>query len=291
MQKRYNSHLMRKLDPIILPAEFPLKYSEYHLPDRMIRYLHRHNCLEIGYCHNGSGIFVVEDKVMPYKPGDVCVINDQEMHIARSAKGTFSDWSFIQFDPAALSPCPVALPETYDISRLGGPDFINIIPGDDQPELRDSIKLLINELRARNTGYEDAVRGLALAIMAKLRRIEIPMAATSEQLGSGLSRIAPALYELVRSFAEPIRIDDLASVCHVCPAQFRRLFKTATGQTPIQYLNRLRIQMASSLLTSTDLSVMTISQNVGYATLSSFNRQFLTMMRVSPREWRQSKTR
>ncbi|MFH1378152.1 MAG: AraC family transcriptional regulator, partial [Planctomycetota bacterium] len=283
MQKRYYSNVRRKLDPIELPAEFPLKHSEYHHPDRPIKLLHRHNCLEIGYCHTGSGIFVVEDKVMPYKTGDICVINDREMHIARSATGTFSDWTFIQFDPASLTPCPTALPETYDISRLGGPEFINIASGDSHPDVRDAVVLMIDELKQQREGYKDAVRGLALALMAKLRRLEKPLASPSA-LTCGLSRIAPALHDLVRSFAEPLRMDDLASACHVCPAQFRRLFRAATGQTPLQYLNRLRIQMAASLLTSTDKSVQEISESVGYSTLSSFNRQFQAMMNQCPRD-------
>ena len=289
MQKRTYSNLSRIQAPITLPAAFPIICSDYHHPDRPIKSLHRHNCLEIGYCHNGSGIFVVEEKVMPYKAGDICVINDREMHIARSATGTYSDWTFIQFDPARLTPCPTALPETYDISRLGGPAFVNLSSSADHPDLRDVILLMIDELKTKKAGYQDAVRGLTLSLMAKLKRLEKPFESPSGEPNNGLSRIAPALHDLVRSFAEPIRIDDLASACHVCPAQFRRLFKAATGQTPIHYLNRLRIQMAASLLLSTDQSTLAISQSVGYSTLSSFNRQFQAMMNQCPRDWRRTK--
>jgi len=61
---------------------------------RRSRGLHVHDSLEVGYCYDGRGIFVIEDKVFPFSAGDVCVINSSEMHLARSAEGTESHWTF-----------------------------------------------------------------------------------------------------------------------------------------------------------------------------------------------------
>jgi AraC-like DNA-binding protein len=48
--------------------------------------------------------------------------------------------------------------------------------------------------------------------------------------------------------------------------------------------------MAASLLRGTPLSVLEISQEVGFETLSSFNRFFLKNFHSSPRAWRKAQT-
>jgi hypothetical protein len=76
------------------------------MPDAPITFMHRHNCLEIGYCHSGAGIFVVEDKTLPYRAGDVSIISEAEMHQAWSIAGMRSEWTFVEVDPLALVPAP-----------------------------------------------------------------------------------------------------------------------------------------------------------------------------------------
>ena len=70
------------------------------------------------------------------------------------------------------------------------------------------------------------------------------------------------------------------------PATFRRRFHQATGLSPLDYLIRVRMQMATSLLAEGAMPISEIALRVGYGTLSSFNRHFRRTMRMSPRQWR-----
>jgi AraC-like DNA-binding protein len=69
---------------------------------------------------------------------------------------------------------------------------------------------------------------------------------------------------------------------------FRRQFRSVMGISPQAYLLDLRLHMACSLLRSSALSILTISQETGFETLSSFNRAFRACFKTSPREWRRA---
>ena len=89
--------------PVALPDDFPVHMLGRHSPStEPIEGLHQHDCLELGFCHEGAGVFIVENKVLPFGAGDVSVINDLEMHRARSAAEALSSWSFVLLDPARL---------------------------------------------------------------------------------------------------------------------------------------------------------------------------------------------
>lgn len=71
------------------------------------------------------------------------------------------------------------------------------------------------------------------------------------------------------------------SRCHLC-----RLFKTETGMPPGQYLEEIRMQKASRLLTATLLSIKQILYEVGYTDKSLFGRHFRKARGCTPSEYR-----
>jgi len=79
---------------------------------------------------------------------------------------------------------------------------------------------------------------------------------------------------------------DLASLAQVSPAQLRRLFKTETGQSPLQYLREVRLQEAELLLRTTSLSVKEITARVGIADVSHFVRDFRKARGITPTAYR-----
>jgi len=58
------------------------------------------------------------------------------------------------------------------------------------------------------------------------------------------------------------------------------------GRSPLEYLNTVRINKACYLLRSTENSILNISEDVGFHSISSFNRYFSRMIGMSPREYR-----
>ena len=86
---------------------------------------------------------------------------------------------------------------------------------------------------------------------------------------------------------EPIGLQELADLVglsrfHMCTA-----FRRATGQTPHQWLVRLRISEARRLLQDQRLSVTEIAFAVGNQTPSSFAQAFRALVRMTPTAYRQ----
>jgi len=67
---------------------------------------------------------------------------------------------------------------------------------------------------------------------------------------------------------------------------FARRFKSATGYTPIEYVQTLRIEEAKQLLESTDDGVEDIASDIGYDDPRSFRRLFRRATGTNPRQYR-----
>ena len=79
--------------------------------------------------------------------------------------------------------------------------------------------------------------------------------------------------------------DALESV-PLCKDHFRRLFKADTGTTPVEYLNRIRINYAKELLENSTLSVKNIAQMCGFDDQYYFSRVFKKQTGESPKLWK-----
>ena len=86
---------------------------------------------------------------------------------------------------------------------------------------------------------------------------------------------------------EPFRESDLAAIAGRSPSAFSRSFHRHTGMALVQYVNRLRINLACQLLMSeSGLPITEICFAVGYNNISNFNRQFLALKGMPPSRFR-----
>jgi transcriptional regulator GlxA family with amidase domain len=85
-----------------------------------------------------------------------------------------------------------------------------------------------------------------------------------------------------RNFAEPLTLEDLASVATVSKYHFLRLFRAVYGQTPAAYLSERRVERAQDLLRRTNLTVTEVCHAVGFSSLGSFSRRFSEITGESP---------
>ena len=85
-----------------------------------------------------------------------------------------------------------------------------------------------------------------------------------------------------------ITITSIADNSGICLRHFRRRFKNATGTTPNEYLQTLRIEKAKKILENSDEHVSQISWQVGYEDTSSFSRSFKKQTGLSPKRYRET---
>lgn len=81
-------------------------------------------------------------------------------------------------------------------------------------------------------------------------------------------------------------LETLAAMAGVTPPHFCRMFKRATGFAPRQYVNKVRIDRARSMLESTDTSISQIATRLGFNNQCHFNRLFRSMTGLTPGECR-----
>ncbi|MDR0884770.1 MAG: response regulator [Clostridiales Family XIII bacterium] len=87
-------------------------------------------------------------------------------------------------------------------------------------------------------------------------------------------------------FAEPIKLDDIASMEGFNASYFSVLFHNETSETFSSYLQSIRIDEAKRLLRETNLSVAKICENVGYSDVKNFTAMFKKSAGVKPGEFR-----
>ena len=90
------------------------------------------------------------------------------------------------------------------------------------------------------------------------------------------------------NLADEITIEALAGLVELSPFHFSRVFKQATGMSPLQYVTRERIARAQQLSRETTRSLIDIALDVGYASPSHFAQVFRRVVGVTPTEFRRA---
>ncbi|NNE90292.1 MAG: helix-turn-helix domain-containing protein [Verrucomicrobiales bacterium] len=88
---------------------------------------------------------------------------------------------------------------------------------------------------------------------------------------------------------EKIRLEEVAQHVGVSSFYFCKVFKQATGMTLTEYVNRRRVEWAKRLLLNPQARVTEVAFDVGYQSLSQFNRSFLKYVGISPTRFREKK--
>lgn len=104
-------------------------------------------------------------------------------------------------------------------------------------------------------------------------------------LSRELAPIAPAISYLEQTPCPTASISELAEMCHVSPAYFRRLFRKYSSVSPIQYRNFSRIEYAKRLLENTTCTVSEIAATLGYEDAAYFCRAFKKITGMTPGEY------
>jgi AraC-like DNA-binding protein len=108
------------------------------------------------------------------------------------------------------------------------------------------------------------------------------------QANSHAARISEAIIHIRRTYAEPLRIPELARAVGMSESAFHQHFKAICGTTPLQFQKRLRLIEAARLMKSENQSVSAAAVSVGYESPTQFSREFSRMFGLSPREHRSS---
>ena len=104
-------------------------------------------------------------------------------------------------------------------------------------------------------------------------------ASTREEMYRRLYRARDFLYSCYR---EQLSVADAALIAAMSPFHFQRMFKSAFGISPMQFVQRRRLDVARDLLTTTEEDVTQVCLAVGFESLGSFSTLFKRTFGMPP---------
>lgn len=91
-----------------------------------------------------------------------------------------------------------------------------------------------------------------------------------------------------RHYTDRFSVPELARRCAVSESVYRKQFKQLTGMSPVQYINRLKIDKACQMLLSDDINPQDISDFLGFYKLPYFYKVFKDITGMTPNQYRDS---
>lgn len=106
------------------------------------------------------------------------------------------------------------------------------------------------------------------------------------QKGHNDQEIKLAQEYIEQHYEEKLTVDELADKFAISKRSFIRRFKKATLNTPSEYIQRVKIEMAKKNLETTDENIAQVMYGVGYSDTKAFRNVFRKYTGLSPNEYR-----
>lgn len=204
-------------------------------------------------------------------------------------------WVPCQEPPVFPTPAvhPALLVHALSESLAG--ERVIIVPAlhDHDPLLHHMALVLQAAVDAESAAEQLYAEVLAEALVSHFLRRYTAAQPAPRMVSGGL-----APYKLQRTLAyihahldQALSLPTLAAAAQMSPTHFAHLFKHATGLAPHQYVSRCRIERAKRLLADTDLPLIEIGPQVGYADQSHFSALFRRYVAMTPKTYRNTTKR
>ena len=155
--------------------------------------------------------------------------------------------------------------------------------------LTEYMRLIFTESTLQANGYESFIKSGIHSILGFLYRNNILLNADTYFNFKYVDKVLPALSYIDSNYAEQLTLEQISEHLNFNTYYFCRLFKKATNSTFTEYLNFVRVCKSEKLLTSSSMSVSDISLDVGFSSVSYFNRVFKRFKGCSPNEYKKIK--
>ena len=265
-----------------------IRYLEHGVPSALVRW-HYHDEYELHLICASTGKVFVGDYIGQFAPGHLVLTGPRVPHnwvsLDTPAEGIRLRDMVIQFSHAPLAQMAGVIPEMKAIMPLLG---------------RASYGIEFFDLTASAQAHFARIRDASglprfIAFLALLGELAdstnyhllstVPMQASADD--DTVARINAAVNFIVQNLSSQFSMRDLAQQLNMSERLFARFFRSATGNSFTDFVNRLRINRACQLLMETEQYVSNICYDAGFNNVANFNRRFLEFKGMTPREFRQ----
>jgi len=136
-------------------------------------------------------------------------------------------------------------------------------------------------------GYEVASQCARALLLEMGRASQVPFAIFEFQKHHKDREILSAQNLMEKHYDGEMNIPQLAGKAGMSLRTFKRRFREATGEAPLAYLQRYRIEKAKRLLENPGHNIAEVSYRVGYENVDFFRSLFKRYTRMSPNTYRQ----
>ncbi|MBM7565572.1 AraC family transcriptional regulator [Paenibacillus sacheonensis] len=269
---------------------FPLHIDIHALP-RGFR-AHRHDFLELSYVIAGKGSEVVNNVRHEMVPGTFTFVQPYQVHELFTEPG-----STLQ-----LYNCMFSMDLLIDAAGQGDGLAELIEPSALPPytaftgAMADRMRFLIDDMMREYKGNEPWRLALLQARLKELlvcfdreRRKQLHAEEAPQAALKPRASAWPIIHHIHRNYQEDITLTQLSELFGMSASRISEVIKEKTGQTFVHFLQDLRLRHASSLLISTDFSVVQVALEVGFGSYKTFAKIFRERKGLAPLAYRKAK--
>ncbi|MFT7036712.1 MAG: AraC-like DNA-binding protein [Cyclobacteriaceae bacterium] len=253
---------------------------------------HFHPEFQISFIVKGKGTRFVGDHVQTFEEGDLALTGPNLPHLWRSDEAYFQPDSklstrgmVIYFDHELLSESLLDKEEFYKVNKL----VENSVRGMEfYGETRNRINKLLPKI-AEEKGFKRIIKLLEIIdLLSNSQDYNLLSSPgyTNVSKGDDVEKMRGVYDYVMTNFKSKIALEEIADMLNMTTTSFCRYFKPRANKTFSRFVNEIRIGHARKLLLEDNFNISQISYECGFLTLSNFNRQFKTIAKMSPHEYR-----
>ena len=251
-------------------------------------FMHGHNNIcEITFIFNGNGLYHQGKDAYLVHKGDICLYNQGETHLTEA----LTDEGVSYYTIGLMDLRKKGLPLNW-LRREEDPCILH--SGKMYPVLASIAEqlyiMLGNQIRHRSRDLSVQLLGAALIVMLEQLQPESSHGVGNLHPAKGIpgsDRETPIKSYLDQHYTENLTLSFVASELGYSETYVSHEFKKRYGESPMQYVMRLRISQAQLLLHSTNLKVSEVGRKVGYDNTSYFITLFTRQVGMTPVKYRQ----
>jgi len=262
-------------------AIFPINvYENIFVHENNTLLPHWHEEFEIVYLEKGTASFRVDGKEYFLGPKQFLFVNCGSIHGGKAEEDP-EPYAIVFSLNMLFSETPDICKSKYLQSILERKVLVQ--NKFDDHCVGELISSIITVWKEKPKGYELLVKGYLYTIFYHLfNRGYIITDTTDREFDLKIERIKSALDYINLNYSSELDIDMLAKVSNLSKFYFCRLFKEITHLTPVDYINKFRVEKAIKLIKNTDMSISEIAFEVGFNSVSYFIKVFKEYVGTTP---------
>ena len=230
---------------------------------------HWHERMEILLMRQGRLQLICGNDCFEVLPGGVAFINPNEIHMGQFLEPQNQTVNVIFHLDLLHTARMDEADRQLDGLRFGRLRIVHLVEQD------DSLARLVERMDTLVSTPSSSLMQVKACLMEILAAAFAHYSAEDSTVyGSGSSLLPKLLTHLHSHYSEPLTLQDLADYSGFSKTHFCRWFKKQVGESPMDYLNTIRLQKASQLLHQTRLTLLDIALCCGFQSLNYFSRKF-----------------